>query len=637
MKKFFFIISCLASVFQLSAQVSFTTLKISPQFPQANSNVSFEYNSNLTKLINQKDIKVAVYVFNGTSERGYKIVEPEVVLSDGIIRGSFKVDSNVAVIGFVFASDKEKDINNKLGYLYPVYDEKNMPVENYYKWASNIQLPYGQILFGMDYNAKKGVSILEEAIVRFPELKTKQPFLGQYLYLLNQLPTKENNEIIKSELEIFEKRQNFTEQDLKMLIEWYGTLKIKNKADSFNVLIKKNYPEGDWVMEEMTNSFFAEQKALLKAQKYQLLVAKYPSKKGIPNFYNDFKAMVANAFAKEGNYKGFDKWNTSLKNSLKANSYNALAQFFLRANKDLPFAKQIASFAANFSKKELQNPTERKPDYITQDEWIKFKRITSAEHSDTYAMILQKLGDYKKAFSFAKDAANIGEFKNKGYNERYAISAEKTLPKADVKILLEKLYVERKASPKMKEMLSIFLKREIKNDNDYEAYFTKLKVKTANTRQLELEAEMLNEVAPDFALKDFDGKEVSLESLKGKTIVIDFWATWCGPCIASMPAMNKVLTKYNSNEEVKFLFVDTYERSENKRQNAIDFMVKNKYPFRVLLDHENKMVADFKVSGIPTKFVIDKNGKIRFKAIGVEGEDDDLVEELSTMIELASK
>jgi len=637
MKKFFLTFFLFALFLQLHAQVSFTALKISPQFPQANSTVSFEYNSNLTKLIDEKNIKVAAYVFNGTSERGYKIVEPDVVLSEGIIRGSFKIDSNAALIAFVFTSDKEKDINNKLGYLYPVYDEKNMPIENYYKWASTIEFPYGQILFGMDYNAKKGVSILEEAMERFPESKTKLPFLKQYLYSLNQSPTKENNQIIKSELEIFEKRQNLPEQDLKMLIEWYGTLKIKNKADSFNFLMKKNYPEGDWAMEEMANSFFAEQKASLKAQKYQLFVAKHPSKKGIPNSYDEFRAMVANAFAKEGNYKEFDKWNTSLKNSLKAKSYNALAQFFLRANKELPFAKQIAGFAANFSKKELQNPTEKKPDYIIQDEWIKYKRTTSAEHSDTYATVLQKLGDYKKAFSFAKDAAGIEEFTNKGYNERYAISAEKTLPKADVKLLLEKFYVERKASPKVKEMLNTILKSDIKDDSGYEAYLSKLKAKSANTRRLELEGEMLNEMAPDFALKDFEGKEVSLESLRGKTIVVDFWATWCGPCIASMPAMNQALTKYNSNEQVKFLFVDTYERSENKRQNAIDFMVKNKYPFQVLLDDENKMVTDFKVSGIPTKFVIDKNGKIRFKAIGFEGGDNDLVEELSTMIELASK
>ena len=55
------------------------------------------------------------------------------------------------------------------------------------------------------------------------------------------------------------------------------------------------------------------------------------------------------------------------------------------------------------------------------------------------------------------------------------------------------------------------------------------------------------------------------------------------------------------------------------------------------MDDENKMVEDFMVSGIPTKFIIDKQGKIRFKAVGFNGGDDELVDELDTMIELASK
>jgi peroxiredoxin len=101
--------------------------------------------------------------------------------------------------------------------------------------------------------------------------------------------------------------------------------------------------------------------------------------------------------------------------------------------------------------------------------------------------------------------------------------------------------------------------------------------------------------------------------------------------------MNKALTKYKDNDNVKFLFVDTWENVDDKLKNAKDFMEKKKYPFYVLMDTENKMVEDFKVSGIPTKFIIDKNGKIRFKAVGFSGKDDELVDELTTMIEMASK
>ena len=66
-------------------------------------------------------------------------------------------------------------------------------------------------------------------------------------------------------------------------------------------------------------------------------------------------------------------------------------------------------------------------------------------------------------------------------------------------------------------------------------------------------------------------------------------------------------------------------------------MTKKGYDFHVLLDTEDNVVADYKVSGIPTKFVVDGNGNIRFKAVGFDGSDDALVDELSTMIELSAQ
>jgi AhpC/TSA family len=88
--------------------------------------------------------------------------------------------------------------------------------------------------------------------------------------------------------------------------------------------------------------------------------------------------------------------------------------------------------------------------------------------------------------------------------------------------------------------------------------------------------------------------------------------------------------------DVTFVFVDTWESFKNKKQNAADFMTKNNYPFHVLLDDDSKVVADFKVNGIPTKFVIDKTGNIRFKSIGFGGNDDALIDEVSMMVEMAS-
>jgi thiol-disulfide isomerase/thioredoxin len=117
---------------------------------------------------------------------------------------------------------------------------------------------------------------------------------------------------------------------------------------------------------------------------------------------------------------------------------------------------------------------------------------------------------------------------------------------------------------------------------------------------------------------------------------VDFWATWCGPCKASFPGMQKMVSKYKDDPNVKFVFIDTWEKGDEKQKNAAEFIANNKYSFHVLMDNDDKVVAEFKVEGIPTKFVIDKNGMVRFKAVGFDGSDDKLMTELTAMIEMAS-
>lgn len=118
---------------------------------------------------------------------------------------------------------------------------------------------------------------------------------------------------------------------------------------------------------------------------------------------------------------------------------------------------------------------------------------------------------------------------------------------------------------------------------------------------------LVGKPAPDFTLKDLDGKDVKLASTAGKVVVLDFWATWCKPCLQAMPDMQKLYQKLEKNGVV-FLGINT-DRGSPKRQikKIVDA---NNVTFPTLLDGTGTVRDKYGVTAIPTVVVIDKTGKV---------------------------
>ncbi len=126
--------------------------------------------------------------------------------------------------------------------------------------------------------------------------------------------------------------------------------------------------------------------------------------------------------------------------------------------------------------------------------------------------------------------------------------------------------------------------------------------------------------APDFALKTLDGKDVKLSDQKGKVVLLDFWATWCPPCIKALPHLQA--TSANKELTDRGLVVWGVNAAEaNAKVEA--FLKKNNYTFSVPMDAKQAAMKAYGIEGIPTQVVVGKDGKVVYVGVGYAGEEGD--------------
>ena len=117
--------------------------------------------------------------------------------------------------------------------------------------------------------------------------------------------------------------------------------------------------------------------------------------------------------------------------------------------------------------------------------------------------------------------------------------------------------------------------------------------------------------APALSLRDAEGREVNIGALKGRIVIVNFWATWCAPCVAEMPSL-QALAKRLGSTKTTVLGVNYHESAQKIRE----FQERVPVQFALLRDPWQTTSAAWKVSTLPTTFIVDANGLVLYRVVG---------------------
>ncbi|MGC9099742.1 MAG: TlpA family protein disulfide reductase [Caldisericum sp.] len=144
---------------------------------------------------------------------------------------------------------------------------------------------------------------------------------------------------------------------------------------------------------------------------------------------------------------------------------------------------------------------------------------------------------------------------------------------------------------------------------------------TANTNNTTAQTGNDRETAPDFSWKDNNGNVVKLSDLKGKVVLLDFWATWCGPCRMTIPHVEAIYEKYKD----KGVVVIGINLDQGDLSKVQQFIKEQGMKYLVVTDPNSQVAGLYGVNSIPRFFIIDKNGKIAKTIIGYDPNMEDVL------------
>ncbi|MDB5131120.1 MAG: resA 6 [Mucilaginibacter sp.] len=624
-------IPCLLAGQSLFAQIE-SHVKLSNNYPSANEKVTVTYDPAGTVVEGKKDIGAVVYYLDN---KDYPAADIDLKADGKLLKGDFTVPATAKAFFIKISAGNQVDNNDEKGYVYLVYKDKK-PIEGAY--ASEgfmLSSGMGTMLAKIKTDNINGIALYKKEFALYPQ--SERDYQSNYYMLIARDP--QYKVAVNEKIESLEKSAD--EKDLMMAVFLLKMSKNSKAADSLNANIKTRFPDGIAVKNDLGMSFFREKDLAKKDSLYNVYIKRYPENNIDKNTIQDnFRSQLASAYLSKGDMNNYHKYESQIKDkSALAMNLNNMAYEWAKKGEHLGDAEQFSKESLDIVKDRMGKPAPAT--YRSVSQVKKINQETFDMYADTYAYILYKEGKFDEALKYEQPVIDRSEDIDGDVYANYIQILGAVGQYAKAAEAAEKVIKAGKGTTLTREELKKDYVKLKGSEKGYDRYIASLEGFSKEKTRTELAKTMINKPAPVFALKDLDGKLVSLKDLKGKVVIVDFWATWCGPCKASFPGMQMAVNKYKDDPNVKFLFVDTWENGDNYTPGVRQFIADNKYSFHVLMDEkgedgkQSKVVNTFGVTGIPTKFVIDKNGNIRFMYVGYSGTPEKLVDEVTAMIDMA--
>ncbi|MBK9012739.1 MAG: redoxin domain-containing protein [Saprospiraceae bacterium] len=569
-------------------------------------------------------------------------IDLEFMREDAALTALLKIPADAQAVLFSFGNDdlEKTDNNGGKGYKTLIYKaDRSTPVAGALGLKSLFYNGYGRN-GGIKNDAEKALNLAKQELASNPKAFNDMRFASSYAALGFKQKDATVIAACKAEIEKIDNNKKSSEDELRNAVSMATALEEKALAESIGKKADEKFPNGLAAKKKAMDSFKAAKTLDEKLKIYADAKVKFSKEKDMERTLTSWAATIANEYGTTEDWTNFEKYFAQIKDRTRAAGVlNGLAwkmsgESLDGAAKNPGKGMELSARSLDLVKKDIEDPAS-KPVSFSGKKWKNNLEFTTAMYADTYALLLYKNGKFAEALKYQTIACEKNKFGDGEMSERYAVFYEKMNSPKETEQMLTGLITDGKATSKMLEQHKRLFLANNTVESAYDKYMVSLEKEAKVKKREEIEKKLIDENAPAFTLRNLKGEEVSLEGLRGKVLVLDFWATWCGPCKASFPGMQTAVNKFADRKDVEFLFIDTWENVEDKAKAAGDFIASKSYTFNVLMDLDNQVVTKFGVSGIPTKFVVDRNGKIRFKAVGFNGNDQELVDELSIMIDIA--